>query len=265
MSKTIRIGDLIAMKQAGEKIACLTAYDASFARLQEAAGIEVILVGDSLGMVLQGHDTTLKVSIADMIYHTRMVSNGCQRPLIISDMPFMSYTTPAQALGNAGRLIAEGGAHMVKLEGGESVLECVRRICENGIPVCGHLGLTPQSIHAIGGYRVQGRTTESAQQLQRDAQALVEAGISCLVLECVPAKLAATISRSVSIPVIGIGAGMDCDGQVLVAHDMLGMAGKQPSFSRNFLSTRDSIQAAFAAYVEAVKAGTFPDESNSFQ
>lgn len=264
MTAPIRTTDLLSMKAAGEKIACLTSYDATFARLQEQAGVDMLLVGDSLGMVLQGDNTTLKVTLADMIYHSRMVSQGCQRPLIISDMPFMTYNSPAQALGNAARLIAEGGSHMVKLEGGELIAECVHRICEHGIPVCGHLGLTPQSIHTIGGYRVQGKTAETAEQLRHDASVLEQAGISCLVLECVPAMLAASVSESLSIPVIGIGAGVDCDGQVLVAHDMLGMTAKQPGFSRNFLADENAVLDAFAAYVSAVKNKTFPEASHSF-
>ncbi len=265
MSRQISITVLRQMKQASEKIACLTAYDASFARLQDEAGIDVILVGDSLGMVLQGADTTLSVRIADMIYHTRMVSAGCQRPLIITDMPFMSYATPAQALGNAARLVAEAGAHVVKLEGGESIAETAALIVEHGIPVCGHLGLTPQSIHQIGGYRLQGNTEKTAAQLRKDAQLLEQTGVSCLVLECVPSALAAEVSQSLSIPVIGIGAGSDCDGQVLVAHDMLGMTSRQPKFSKNFLEGKDSVLAAFKDYVRAVKDKSFPEAAHSYE
>ncbi len=264
MSRQISITDLQQMKQASEKIACLTAYDACFAHLQDEAGIDIILVGDSLGMVLQGAETTLSVSIADMIYHTRMVSAGCKRPLIITDMPFMSYATPAQAVGNAGRLVAEAGSHVVKLEGGSNIADAAAMIVQHGIPVCGHLGLTPQSIHQIGGYRIQGNTEQTAAQLLKDALVLEQAGVACLVLECVPSALAAEISQSVSMPVIGIGAGPDCDGQVLVAHDMLGMTSRQPKFSKNFLQGNDSVLTAFKNYVSAVKEKSFPEAAHSY-
>lgn len=246
------------MKTSAEKIACLTAYDASFARLEDEAGVDFLLVGDSLGMVLQGSDTTLKVTMADMIYHTRLVSAVTTRAIIVSDMPFMSYNTPAQALGNAGRLITEGGAQMVKLEGGSELTETIKLITQHGIPVCGHLGLTPQSIHKIGGYRVQARSNEAAKKLKEDAVALQQAGAECLVLECVPAALAADITRALEIPVIGIGAGTDCDGQVLVVYDMLGITARQPKFSKNFLTGKESVADALRTYVEDVKNKTFP-------
>ncbi len=264
MAKTLRTHDLISMKQAGEKIACLTSYDASFARLQEEAGVDVLLVGDSLGMVLQGATTTLQVNIYDMIYHTSMVSRVCQRPLIITDMPFMSYQSAAQALGNAGRLIAEGGAHMVKLEGGKPVLAAIEKIVANGIPVCGHLGLTPQSIHELGGYKVQGKTEESVKKMLNEAKMLEQAGIKALVFECIPSPVAKMITDELSIPTIGIGAGVDCDGQVLVAQDMLGMSQKQPVFCKDFLSGNDSILAAFKAYVTSVKDKSFPEKEHGF-
>ena len=264
MTRLVRAEDLQAMKQAGEKITCLTSYDACFARLQEQAGVDVLLVGDSLGMVLHGEATTLGVNMADMIYHTRSVSRAVNSPLIISDMPYQSYTSPAKGLENAQRLVAEAGAHMVKLEGGQPILETVASICENGIPVCGHLGLTPQSINEIGGYRVQARTEEAAKQLRQDAIALEQAGASCLVLECIPAKLAAEVSDELSIPTIGIGAGIDCDGQVLVAHDMLGMSPRLATFCRDFLMDSGSIVGAFATYVAAVKDKSFPAPQHSF-
>ncbi|MEQ8426850.1 MAG: 3-methyl-2-oxobutanoate hydroxymethyltransferase [Gammaproteobacteria bacterium] len=264
MTRLVRAEDLQAMKQAGEKIACLTSYDACFARLQEQAGVDVLLVGDSLGMVLHGEETTLGVSMVDMIYHTRMVSRAVNNPLIISDMPYQSYTSPSTGLENAQRLVTEGGAHVVKLEGGQSILKTVEQICEHGIPVCGHLGLMPQSINEPGGYRVQARTEAAAEQLRQDAIALEQAGASCLVLECIPTKLAAEVSDELSIPTIGIGAGIGCDGQVLVAHDMLGMSPRLARFCRDFLKDSDSIVDAFAAYVAAVKDKSFPAPQHSF-
>ncbi len=260
----MRPADLISMKQSAEKIACLTSYDATFARLQEKAGVDVLLVGDSLGMVLQGNDTTLGVTMDDMIYHSRIVSAAVNEPLIITDMPYMSYSTVEQALQNASRLVNEGGAQMVKLEGGQAVLDIVACLHEKGIPVCGHLGLMPQSIDEMGGYRVQARTEEAANQLRQDALALEQAGIRCLVLECIPASVAAAVTAELSIPTIGIGAGIDCDGQVLVAHDMLGMSPKLATFCRDFLQENGSIANAFAAYVNAVKARSFPALENSF-
>ena len=260
----ISITDLTRLKGSGERIACLTAYDATFARLADRAGVEVLLVGDSLGMVIQGGDTTLEVRLADMIYHTRSVQRGSERALVVADMPFMSYATPPAALGNAARLLGEGGAQVVKLEGGAWLTECVRLLCERGIPVCGHLGLTPQSIHRLGGYRVQGREPEAAEKLRRDAEALCRAGAQMLVLECVPRGLAAEITTSIDIPVIGIGAGRDCDGQVLVLHDMLGVTGQSPRFSKDFLAPAGSVPGALAAYVREVKSGSFPGPEHGF-
>jgi 3-methyl-2-oxobutanoate hydroxymethyltransferase len=260
--------NLITLQQMagrGEKIAVLTAYDASFAQLCEQAGVEVLLVGDSLGMVLQGASSTLAVTLHDMQYHTRCVAKGAQSAYIVTDMPFGSYQqSPEQAFRNASRLMA-AGAHMVKLEGGMVMSETVRFLVERGIPVCGHLGLTPQSVHQLGGYRVQGKDEAQAQQLIADAQALADAGAGMLVLEMVPAALAKAITDSVRIPTIGIGAGVDCSGQVLVLHDMLGIyPGKSPRFVRNFMQEASSIPQALEHYVKAVKDKTFPTAEHSF-
>jgi 3-methyl-2-oxobutanoate hydroxymethyltransferase len=260
--------NLITLQQMagrGEKIAVLTAYDASFAQLCEQAGVEVLLVGDSLGMVLQGASSTLAVTLHDMQYHTRCVAKGAQSAYIVTDMPFGSYQqSPEQAFRNASRLMA-AGAHMVKLEGGTVMSETVRFLVERGIPVCGHLGLTPQSVHQLGGYRVQGKDEAQAQQLIADAQALADAGAGMLVLEMVPAALAKAITDSVRIPTIGIGAGVDCSGQVLVLHDMLGIyPGKSPRFVRNFMQDASSIPQALEHYVKAVKDKTFPAVEHSF-
>ena len=241
MMQKITIKNLKEMKESGEKIACLTSYDASFAKIQDEAGIDLLLVGDSLGMVLQGGDNTLKVSISDMIYHSKLVSNVAKRAVIVTDMPFMSYSTPSQALGNAARLISEGGAHVVKIEGGSELSAVVKLIAQHGIPVCGHLGLTPQSIHKIGGLGVQAATDKTAKELEKDAISLQEAGASCLVLECIPSLVAERVTKLLEIPVIGIGAGSKCDGQVLVLYDILGLTSKQPKFSKNFLLGEDSI------------------------
>ena len=254
---------LRALKAGGEKIVALTAYDAGFARLLSEQGVEIILVGDSLGMVLQGAANTLAVTMDDMVYHTRLVATGTAGPLILSDMPFMSYATQAQAMTNAARLLGEGGAHMVKLEGGSWLLDTVRILTERGIPVCGHLGLTPQWVNKFGGHRVQGREPDAAERIYTDAHALAEAGAELLVLECVPSALARRITTSISVPVIGIGAGSDCDGQVLVLHDVIGVSARKPRMARNFLQQGGSIQAAVAAYVDAVKSGKFPEAVHS--
>jgi 3-methyl-2-oxobutanoate hydroxymethyltransferase len=264
MKDKVTITSLQDMKQKGEKITSLTAYDASFARILDAAGVDILLVGDSLGMVLHGDATTLKVKMGDMIYHTHQVKSGTQRAMIIADMPFMSYATPAQALGNAARLISEGGAEIIKLEGGHNQVETVNHLVNHDIPVCGHLGLTPQSIHKLGGYKVQGRDDETAARIRTDAKALQDAGACILVLECIPTRLAAEITAGLAIPVIGIGAGGDCDGQVLVLYDMLGISGKQPRFSRNFLENRQSISMAVEEYVSDVKAGRFPAAEHQY-
>jgi 3-methyl-2-oxobutanoate hydroxymethyltransferase len=261
----ITIKSLLEMKTAAHKISCLTCYDASFARLMEAAGVEVLLVGDSLGMVVQGRESTLPVTLEEMVYHTRNVTRVRQRALILADMPFMSYRSPALALESAGRLMKEGGTHMVKLEGGSSQLETVHQLAALGIPVCGHLGLLPQSVHKLGGYRVQGRDPNDAARLREDAMALEQAGADLLVLECVPAPLAAEITQTLTIPVIGIGAGPDTDGQVLVSYDILGMHHRPPRFVRNFLQRGGSIQQALKDYVSAVRDGSFPDLEQSYR
>jgi 3-methyl-2-oxobutanoate hydroxymethyltransferase len=253
------------MKSAGEKIACLTCYDASFTRVLEAAGVDMFIIGDSLGMVLKGHETTVPVTMADMIYHGANVARVGQHALRVVDMPYMSYANPDQALGNAARLVAEGGADMVKLEGGQDKADIVRHLVGHDIPVCGHIGLLPQSIEELGGYHVQGRDEDGARALLADAQALESAGATLLVMECIPAELAALITSSVGVPTIGIGAGPDCDGQVLVLYDMLGITpGKVPKFVRNFLQDTDSVPAAVKAYVDAVKDGNFPAPEHCF-
>lgn len=260
----ITIKQLLMIKQAGKKISSLTSYDASFTRLAEEAGIELLLVGDSLGMVVQGRESTLPVTVDDMVYHTRNVSRVRQRALVVADMPFMSYRTPLLALESAGRLMKEGGAHMVKLEGGQTQLESVRQLSALGIPVCGHLGLQPQSVHKLGGYRVQGRDAVVAAAIRQDAQALQAAGADLLVLECVPSDLAAQVTRDSSVPVIGIGAGSDTDGQVLVIYDMLGMNPNPPRFVKNFLVEGRSIRQAVEAYVREVRNGVFPAREQSY-
>jgi 3-methyl-2-oxobutanoate hydroxymethyltransferase len=261
----LTISNLARMKAAGEKIAVLTAYDASFARLAEVAGVEVLLVGDSLGMVVQGHESTLPVTVGEMVYHTAAVARVRERAVLVADMPFMSYGSPAEALANAGRLMKEGGAHMVKLEGGAAQLDTVRHLTRHAVPVCAHLGLLPQSVYQLGGYRVQGRDAEGARQIREDALALQAAGAQLLVLECVPAELAADVTASLGIPVIGIGAGPDTDGQVLVIYDVLGLSGgRAPSFVHNFLDGAASVGDALGAYVRAVKDGRFPGPEHSY-
>jgi 3-methyl-2-oxobutanoate hydroxymethyltransferase len=258
---------LRAMHADGEKIAMLTCYDASFARLLDAAGVDVLLVGDSLGMVLQGHESTVPVSLDEMTYHTQCVARGNTHAWIIGDLPFGSYhASTDQALRSAAQLM-QGGAHMVKLEGGGWTADTVRLLVERGIPVCAHLGLTPQSVHALGGYRVQGRDELTAQTLRRHARELAEAGASMLVLELMPSALAGELTQALPIPVIGIGAGAACSGQVLVLHDVLGITpGKLPRFVRDFMGNHDNpagggVEAAVRRYVAAVKDGSFPVES----
>lgn len=264
--KKITTTVLKEMKQAGEKFACLTAYDASFARAQEAAEVEVILVGDSLGMVVKGQASTLSVSMDDMIYHSANVARVCQKSLIMADLPFAANVSKEQTYSNCARLIAEGGAHMVKIEGGAAMLDNVEFLSRRGMAVCSHLGLLPQSVHKTGGYRIQGRTTQEAEQILADAVALEQAGADILLLECVPAELGKLITGHVNVPVIGIGAGADCDAQVLVCYDMLGLThGIPASFVKNFLADTHSIQAAFKAYVEQVKSGEFPSSEHSFK
>lgn len=261
----LNLTSLRKMKSEQNKIAMLTAYDASFSHVLEQAGIDVILVGDSLGMVVQGQESTLPVTVGDMVYHTRNVIRGCESAFVIADMPFMSYANIEQAIQNAARLMAEGGAQMVKLEGGAIIAETIKQLTERGIPVCAHLGLLPQSVHRLGGYRVQGRDNNSAQQLIDDAKQLQQAGADMLVLECVPAEVGAQVTAAVDIPVIGIGAGNACDGQVLVLYDMLGItSGKRPRFSHDFLSDTGAIPAAVTRYVQQVKSGEFPTVEQNY-
>jgi len=259
--KPMTLHRLRTMHAAGEKIAMLTCYDASFAQLLDAAGVDVLLVGDSLGMVLQGHDTPVPVSLEDMAYHTRCVARGAGNAWIVGDLPFGSYHESAQQAQRSAARLMQSGAHMVKLEGGGWTAPTVRFLAERGIPVCAHLGLTPQSVHALGGWRVQGRGEEAAQTLAREARELADAGAAMLVLELVPSALAAQVTRGLPIPVIGIGAGPACSGQVLVLHDMLGVTrGPLPRFVRDFGAEGGPVQAAVRRYVQAVKDGSFPAE-----
>jgi 3-methyl-2-oxobutanoate hydroxymethyltransferase len=260
--KPITLHRLRELHASGEKLTMLTCFDATFARVADDAGVEMLLVGDSLGMVLQGKSSTLPVTMDEMIYHVRSVVAGNKSAWIIGDMPFASYQqSPAQAVENAARLM-QAGAQMVKLEGGGWTNETVRFLSERGIPVCAHLGLTPQSVHALGGYRIQGKTEAAADILKRDAKAVSDAGAAMLVLELLPSSLAKEITQMLPIPVIGIGAGVDCSGQVLVLHDMLGLTkGKLPRFVKNFMNGAPSIEAAIANYVSEVKAKRFPDNA----
>lgn len=261
----ITLSELAAIRARGERLAMLTCYDASFAALCDEAGVELLLVGDSLGMVVQGHDTTLPVSLDEMAYHTACVARGSKRGMVIADMPFGSYqASPEQAFANAARLMASG-AQMVKLEGGQPMLGTVRFLVERGIPVCGHVGLTPQAVHQLGGFRVQGRQPEAARQLLEDARGLQEAGAAMIVLEAIPSALAAQVTAACAIPTIGIGAGPDCAGQVLVLHDMLDIyPGRKAKFVRNFMAGADGVRSALRRYVEAVKSGEFPGPEHSF-
>ena len=266
LSRQVTIRELQRKKQAGEKIVCLTAYDASFAHLLDRAGVDVVLVGDSLGMVVQGKETTLPVEMSEMLYHTRCVARGLQRSLLMADMPFLSFTSVEQALIHAGQLLKQSGAQMVKLEGGGDQLEIVQALTSQGIPVCAHLGLQPQRIHKIGGYRVQGRDQDAARQMLDDALALEQAGADLMLLECVPQALAAEITQKLQIPVIGIGAGVGCDGQILVLYDILDISfGMRPKFSKNFMFEAGSIEDAIKLYVDAVLTGAFPTPEHSFQ
>jgi 3-methyl-2-oxobutanoate hydroxymethyltransferase len=254
------------MKQAGEKFVCLTAYDAMMAQVLESSGVEVLLVGDSLGMVVQGHESTLPVTVDDIVYHTKSVARGSEQALIMSDMPFMSYVNEEQAVANAGRMLKEGGANIVKLEGGAAFINVVGKLTDLGIPVCGHLGLLPQTVNKMGGYKVQGKDEVSAQSILIDAKALEEAGCDIMLLECVPMALAKQVTEALEIPVIGIGAGVHCDGQVLVLQDMLGITpGKRPRFTHDFLAATGNVAKAVQAYVAAVKDGSFPSEQQSFE
>ena len=262
----VTVETVLEMKQAGEKITCLTAYDYSFASQLDNAGVDMVMVGDSLGMVMQGHDTTIPVRLRDMVYHSACVARGLTRALLIVDLPFGTYQAgPEQALASSVELMQQGGAHVVKLEGGQTMAESVRFMTARGIPVCGHIGLTPQSVYKLGGYKLQGRGQEQADRLRLDAQALQDAGASMIVLEALPTSLARQITEALSIPTIGIGAGIHCDGQVLVLQDMLGLYPRpSPKFSKNFLAGKDSIPEALRDYVAAVRTGQFPGPEHSF-
>jgi len=264
--KKVTLLGLQKHKKLGVKIASLTAYDAGFATVLDNAGVDFILVGDSLGMVVQGRETTIPVTIDEVIYHTQMVVRGTQRAMVMADMPFMSYSSAEDCLNNAARLMKEGGAEIVKLEWGALEIPMVSRLTDCGIPVCAHLGLTPQAIHKFGAYRVQGREDEIARKMIDDARALEEAGADILLLECVPMKLAAEITQNSSVPVIGIGAGPNVDGQILVLYDILDIwPGKRTRFSKNYMAEGGSIQGAIEAYVVEVKEGRFPTAAYSFE
>ena len=263
-NSNITLSTLRDIKQRGEKFACLTAYDACFASILSEAGVEVLLIGDSLGMVLQGHDSTLPVTMDDMIYHTQCVNRGNKGSLLMADLPFMSYASETQTLENAAALM-RAGAHMVKLEGGAWIANTTKLLAERGIPVCAHMGLTPQSVNRIGGFYVQGRDTAQAQMILQEAQLLEDSGANILLLECVPKSLAKTITESVNVPVIGIGAGPDTTAQIMVLHDVLGISPITPRFVKNFLAgSKNGIHGAIEAYVEAVKEKTFPTNDHCF-
>jgi 3-methyl-2-oxobutanoate hydroxymethyltransferase len=263
--KPVTLSTLQRMRQQGERIAALTAYDAGFARLLDEAGVDIVLVGDSLGMVVQGHASTLPVKLSEMTYHTRCVSRGVSRAFVVGDLPFASYQqSPQQAYASAARLMA-AGAHMVKLEGGAVMVKTVEFLVQRGIPVCAHLGLLPQSVNQLGGYKVQARDEAAAAQLLADATDMESAGAGLLVLESIPAPLGKQVTASISIPTIGIGAGPDCSGQVLVLHDVLGVYPHPPKFSRNFMVDAGSIRTALKTYVDSVKSGTFPGPEHCFE
>ncbi len=261
--KSVTIVDFLAAKQSGKRLTMLTAYDYTMARLIDSAGVDGILVGDSLGMVMQGHDTSLSVSMTDMIYHTRLVSRGISRCLLVADMPFMSYhLSPQQALENAGRLVQEGNAHAVKLEGGKRSVEAMKAIVDAEIPVMGHVGLTPQSIRKLGGFRVQRNESE----LVDDAKAVEQAGAFAVVVECVPAAIGEKITKAISIPTIGIGAGLACDGQILVSHDVLGLYSDfRPKFVKVYVDLGAAVKTAVTQYCDDVRAGVFPGPEQSFK
>ena len=263
MNDKLTFPDLREMKRAGEKIASLTAYDACFARVLDEAGVDIILVGDSLGMVVHEEENTLHVTMDDMLYHTRIARKHISRALYIVDLPYRSYATPEQALDNARHLM-DAGAEVVKLEGGEEIIQIIRHLVEQGIPVCGHLGLLPQSIEQYGGFKVQGREQEDAERILNSARLLEDTGVGAIILECIPSELAARISLSLQIPTIGIGAGPGCDGQVLVLYDVLGISSYIPRLANDFLQGRGSIKNAVEAYVAAVKSGTFPTSGQTF-
>ncbi|WP_099131707.1 MULTISPECIES: 3-methyl-2-oxobutanoate hydroxymethyltransferase [Xenorhabdus] len=261
--KPTTLADLSQLKKEKRKFATITAYDASFAHLFAEQGISVMLIGDSLGMTIQGFDSTLPVTIENISYHTRSVRTGASHAFLIADMPFMSYATPEQSFDNAAALM-RSGANMVKIEGGDWLCDTVKRLTERAVPVCGHLGLTPQSVNVLGGYKVQGRDDSSAQKLFDDAIALEKAGMQLLVLECVPTALAQRITEALEIPVIGIGAGNMTDGQILVMHDALGITARPPKFAKDFLKETGNIRDAIRLYIEQVESGAYPDQAHSF-
>jgi len=261
----INISTLREMKKRGEPIACITAYDASFAALVDAAHADLVLVGDSLGMVIQGHDTTVPVTVNDIVYHSRAVARGLQRAFLVADMPFMSYATPDQALENSVRMMQEGGAMMIKLEGGEDQVDIVGHLARHDIPICAHIGLKPQSVHKIGGFKVQGRDKGQAKTMLGLARKLQDAGADIILLECVPNEVGQMISNSLEVPTIGIGAGPHVDGQILVLYDILNITrGRTPRFVRNFQLGNDSPLAALQAYVNAVKDRSYPAPEHCF-
>lgn len=261
----VTIATLDKMKSQGERIACITCYDASFAALVDEADVDVILVGDSLGMVIQGHDTTVPVTMDEMVYHTRAVSRGMQRPLLMADMPFMSYPSREEALNNAARLMREGGAEIVKLESGAGQIEIVEFLARHDIAVCAHLGLKPQSVHKTGGFRVQGREQDAATRMIDDAKALADAGADLVLLECVPNELGQRVTEALSVPVIGIGAGPAVDGQILVLYDVLDITiGRKPRFVRNFMDGAANNLDAIRRYVQAVKSRDYPGQEHGF-
>jgi 3-methyl-2-oxobutanoate hydroxymethyltransferase len=264
LPKAVTIGTLQALRASGQKITMLTCYDASFASLMDRCGVEILLIGDSLGMVCAGHTSTLPVTVAEVAYHTASVARGNKNALVLADMPFGSYGTPEAALNNAVQLM-QAGAHMVKIEGGAWLAETIRFLAERAVPVCAHIGLTPQFVHQLGGYKVQGKTLESAGHLKQDALALQAAGAAMVLMEAIPATLGKEVTELLSIPTIGIGAGPDTTGQVLVMHDLLGVfPGRKAKFVKNFMDGQTSIDAAFSAYVAAVKDGSFPALEHCF-
>ena len=261
----VNVSTLRKMKEEGEPIACLTAYDASYAVLVDTADTDVVLVGDSLGMVIQGHDTTVPVTVDDIVYHTRAVARGLRRAFLVADMPFMSYTNPEQALENAVRLMQEGGAMMIKLEGGAGQVDIVEHLARHDIPVCAHLGLKPQSVHKIGGFKVQGRDSGKAREMIDSGKRLQDGGADIVLLECVPKKLGQAVTKALDVPVIGIGAGPDVDGQILVLYDILDITqGRTPRFVRNFQQNHDAPLAALQSYVKAVKDRSYPAPEHCF-
>lgn len=264
-NRPVTVSTLARMKTDGDKIACLTAYDASFAELAERSGVDLVLVGDSLGNVVQGRASTTSVTVSDMVYHTRCVAAGLSLPLLVADLPFLSFATPQDAIDNSRRLIGQGGAAMVKIEADAADATVVETLSRNGVPVCAHLGLRPQQIHKTGGFKIYGRNKTQARELVNYARQLEAAGADLLLLECVPSALARKIAKMAEVPVIGIGAGPDVDGQILVCYDALGLtSGKKPRFVRDFLAEKGSLTEAALGYVDAVRHGTFPTSDESF-